>query len=212
MLQRSGKRAQSLLVPMRQSSILDHFSLTNRGKRSKTEAEPVLPIFEPEVSHYPVEDTQEHRICDLQAESDSYLVDWSQEPDTLLDWEKKLNRLLKKHFGYPFLKKFQKEALEAWLNNQDCLVLAATGSGMTLLVRFSFHFYVLEMLVLHWMEDNLFCTFSYSFREIYLFSAPSFINRQGGGCYFAIDKLDARSMLKTCKAWGFCLLSWVWAT
>ncbi|XP_023537887.1 ATP-dependent DNA helicase Q-like SIM [Cucurbita pepo subsp. pepo] len=132
MLQRSGKRAQSLLVPMRQSSILDHFSLTNRGKRSKTEAEPVLPIFEPEVSHYPVEDTQEHRICDLQAESDSYLVDWSQEPDTLLDWEKKLNRLLKKHFGYPFLKKFQKEALEAWLNNQDCLVLAATGSGKSI--------------------------------------------------------------------------------
>ncbi|XP_022965576.1 ATP-dependent DNA helicase Q-like SIM [Cucurbita maxima] len=132
MLQRSGKRAQSLLVPMRQSSILDHFSLTNRGKRSKTEAEPVLPISEPEVSHYPVEDTQEHRICDLQAESDSYLVDWSQEPDTLLDWEKKLNRLLKKHFGYPSLKKFQKEALEAWLNNQDCLVLAATGSGKSI--------------------------------------------------------------------------------
>ncbi|KAG6586250.1 ATP-dependent DNA helicase Q-like SIM, partial [Cucurbita argyrosperma subsp. sororia] len=132
MLQRSGKRAQSLLVPMRQSSILDHFSLTNRGKRSKTEAEPVLPISEPEVSHYPVEDTQEHRICDLQAESDSYLVDWSQEPDTLLDWEKKLNRLLKKHFGYPFLKKFQKEALEAWLNHQDCLVLAATGSGKSI--------------------------------------------------------------------------------
>lgn len=210
MFQRSSKRAQSVLAPMRQSTILDHFSLTNGGKRSKIEAKPVPS--EPEVSHYPVEDTQEQRRCDLQAESDSYLVDWPHEPDTLLEWEKKLNRLLKKHFGYPVLKKFQKQALEAWLNHQDCLVLAATGSGTTLLARSSFHIYVVEMLVLWWMEDNLFFTFSYCFREVYLFSDPSFINRQGGGCYFAIDKLDARSMLKTCKAWGFCLFSWVWAT
>ncbi|XP_031737416.1 ATP-dependent DNA helicase Q-like SIM isoform X2 [Cucumis sativus] len=131
MLQRSGKRTQSQVL-MRQSSILDHFSLTNRGKRSKTEAEPVVPFSEPEVSHYPVEDTQEHQRRVLQNESDSYLIDGPQEPDTLLDWEKKLNRVLKKHFGYPFLKKFQKEALEAWLNHQDCLVLAATGSGKSI--------------------------------------------------------------------------------
>lgn len=137
---------------MRQSTILDHFSLTNRGKRSKTEAEPVLPFSGPEVSHYPVEDTQEHRKCVLQNESDSYLIDGPQEPDTLLDCEKKWNRLLKKHFGYPFLKQFQKEALEAWFNQQDCLVLAATGSGTTLLARFSFHIYVVEMLVLQRME------------------------------------------------------------
>lgn len=117
---------------MRQSTILDHFSLTNRGKRSKTEAEPVLPFSGPEVSHYPVEDTQEHRKCVLQNESDSYLIDGPQEPDTLLDCEKKWNRLLKKHFGYPFLKQFQKEALEAWFNQQDCLVLAATGSGKSI--------------------------------------------------------------------------------
>lgn len=151
MLQRSGKRTQSQVL-MRQSSILDHFSLTNRGKRSKTEAEPVVPFSEPEVSHYPVEDTQEHQRRVLQNESDSYLIDGPQEPDTLLDWEKKLNRVLKKHFGYPFLKKFQKEALEAWLNHQDCLVLAATGSGTTLLPRFFFHIYVVDKLELQWME------------------------------------------------------------
>uniref|UniRef100_A0A9I9CIQ5 DNA 3'-5' helicase n=1 Tax=Cucumis melo TaxID=3656 RepID=A0A9I9CIQ5_CUCME len=132
MLQQSGKRVQSQLVPMRQSTILDHFSLTNRGKRSRTEAEPVVPFSEPEVSRYPVEDTQERQRCVLQNESDSHLIDGPQEPDTLLDWEKKLNRVLKKHFGYPFLKKFQKEALEAWLNHQDCLVLAATGSGKSI--------------------------------------------------------------------------------
>ncbi|XP_022150824.1 ATP-dependent DNA helicase Q-like SIM [Momordica charantia] len=117
---------------MRQSSILDHFSFNNRCKRSKAEAEPVLPIFRPEAFPCHVEDIQERRRCDLQVESDSYLVDLIQETDTQTDWEKKLNRILKKHFGYPFLKKFQKEALEAWMNHQDCLVLAATGSGKSI--------------------------------------------------------------------------------
>lgn len=131
---------------MRQSSILDHFSFNNSCKRSKAEAEPVLPIFRPEAFPCHVEDIQERRRCDLQAESDSYLVDLIQEPGTQSDWEKKLNRILKKHFGYPFLKKFQKEALEAWMNHQDCLVLAATGSGIALLSSPSFHIYLLESL------------------------------------------------------------------
>ncbi|KAJ0080271.1 hypothetical protein Patl1_22538 [Pistacia atlantica] len=48
------------------------------------------------------------------------------------DWEVKVNSLLQKQFGYSSLKKFQKEALVAWLDHQDCLVLAATGSGKSL--------------------------------------------------------------------------------
>ncbi|XP_031269524.1 ATP-dependent DNA helicase Q-like SIM [Pistacia vera] len=48
------------------------------------------------------------------------------------DWEVKVNSLLQKQFGYSSLKKFQKEALAAWLDHQDCLVLAATGSGKSL--------------------------------------------------------------------------------
>ncbi|KAK3023468.1 hypothetical protein RJ639_044848 [Escallonia herrerae] len=47
-------------------------------------------------------------------------------------WVQKAETMLRKHFGYSFLKSFQKEALAAWLGNQDCLVLAATGSGKSL--------------------------------------------------------------------------------
>ncbi|MCO5583006.1 hypothetical protein L7F22_036912 [Adiantum nelumboides] len=37
-----------------------------------------------------------------------------------------------KHFGFSRLKPFQMDALKAWANQQDCLVLAATGSGKSL--------------------------------------------------------------------------------
>ncbi|KAG8390992.1 hypothetical protein BUALT_Bualt01G0141700 [Buddleja alternifolia] len=57
-------------------------------------------------------------------------------PDTFItigfDWEEKVNNLIQKHFGYPSMKGFQKEVLAAWIKNQDCLVLAATGSGKSL--------------------------------------------------------------------------------
>ncbi|KAL1549791.1 DNA helicase [Salvia divinorum] len=49
-----------------------------------------------------------------------------------LDWERNANNLLQKNFGYSSLKGFQKEVLAAWMANQDCLVLAATGSGKSL--------------------------------------------------------------------------------
>ncbi|KAH7655004.1 DNA helicase protein [Dioscorea alata] len=49
-----------------------------------------------------------------------------------LEWEQKVSGILQKHFGFSSLKSFQKEALEAWLTNRDCLVLAATGSGKSL--------------------------------------------------------------------------------
>lgn len=39
---------------------------------------------------------------------------------------------LNKHFGHKSLKNFQLEALKAWATHQDCLVLAATGSGKSL--------------------------------------------------------------------------------
>ncbi|KAD4179696.1 hypothetical protein E3N88_28287 [Mikania micrantha] len=48
------------------------------------------------------------------------------------DWEVRANILLQKYFGYPSLKKFQREALGAWIEHKDCLVLAATGSGKSL--------------------------------------------------------------------------------
>ncbi|CAN6468829.1 unnamed protein product [Victoria cruziana] len=48
------------------------------------------------------------------------------------NWEERANVLLRRHFGIPALKGFQKEALQAWVSNRDCLVLAATGSGKSL--------------------------------------------------------------------------------
>lgn len=50
-----------------------------------------------------------------------------------LDWERNATDLLQKNFGYSSLKGFQKEVLAAWMANQDCLVLAATGSGTPLM-------------------------------------------------------------------------------
>eukprot|EP01018_Ginkgo_biloba_P017915 Gb_21223 [translate_table: standard] len=47
-------------------------------------------------------------------------------------WESKAEVVLQKYFGYTALKSFQKEALQAWAVHQDCLVLAATGSGKSL--------------------------------------------------------------------------------
>ncbi|KAG6528613.1 hypothetical protein ZIOFF_010792 [Zingiber officinale] len=49
-----------------------------------------------------------------------------------LEWEQKVGDILHKHFGFSSLKGFQKKALDAWLANRDCLVLAATGSGKSL--------------------------------------------------------------------------------
>ncbi|XP_057427230.1 ATP-dependent DNA helicase Q-like SIM isoform X3 [Lotus japonicus] len=54
------------------------------------------------------------------------------DPDVASDWEHTVSKLLQKHFGFSALKSFQKEALAAWVANEDCLVLAATGSGKSL--------------------------------------------------------------------------------
>ncbi|KAF3774526.1 ATP-dependent DNA helicase Q-like SIM [Nymphaea thermarum] len=48
------------------------------------------------------------------------------------NWEERANVILRRHFGIPALKGFQKQALQAWVDNRDCLVLAATGSGKSL--------------------------------------------------------------------------------
>ncbi|GJM94613.1 hypothetical protein PR202_ga11275 [Eleusine coracana subsp. coracana] len=45
------------------------------------------------------------------------------------DHRDKIGAVLQKNFGFSCLKKFQMEALNAWFDHRDCLVLAATGSG-----------------------------------------------------------------------------------
>lgn len=49
--------------------------------------------------------------------------------------ENRIEAILQKHFGFGSLKGFQKEALDTWSSNKDCLVLAATGSGTYLFLQ-----------------------------------------------------------------------------
>jgi superfamily II DNA or RNA helicase len=49
----------------------------------------------------------------------------------MAEWEKRALSALQKHFAYKKLKAFQRDALEAWAENRDCFVLAATGSGIS---------------------------------------------------------------------------------
>uniref|UniRef100_A0A2N9J9E4 DNA 3'-5' helicase n=1 Tax=Fagus sylvatica TaxID=28930 RepID=A0A2N9J9E4_FAGSY len=126
-----GKRTLSSLPPsgqLRQSNLLDHFQSAARSKRSRIGFLPDVLVSGSNISPGPVEEHKE----DLSGMSDPFPVDCPQELDIASDWEKKVTSLLQKHFGYSSLKNFQKEALAAWLAHQDCLVLAATGSGKSL--------------------------------------------------------------------------------
>ncbi|XP_039170205.1 ATP-dependent DNA helicase Q-like SIM [Eucalyptus grandis] len=132
----SGKRASSLSQPsekMQQSNILDHFGTKMQTKRSKFNVakdaldagSKVSPVMEGNGNVHP----DMHR--DTKITSEIIAVDF---PEVCLgaDWEQQVSSLLRKHFGHASLKNFQREALAAWLSNQDCLVLAATGSGKSL--------------------------------------------------------------------------------
>lgn len=130
----SGKSASSLSQPsgrMWQSNILDHFGTKRQTKRSRFNvAKDVLDarskvstVMEGNGNVHP--DT--HR--DTKITSEIIAVDSAEELHLGADWEQQVNGLLRKHFGHASLKSFQREALAAWLSHQDCLVLAATGSG-----------------------------------------------------------------------------------
>ncbi|XP_021283335.1 ATP-dependent DNA helicase Q-like SIM [Herrania umbratica] len=133
-----SKRGMSSLQSkglMRQSSIWDHFQSTSKPKRSKGYDAPDGIVSRSQVSHSPVEEQKgSFPFVNNQLETvpEPFSVCCSEEPDIGSNWEPKVNSLLQKHFGYSSLKSFQKEALAAWLTHQDCLVLAATGSGKSL--------------------------------------------------------------------------------
>ncbi|KAK4339655.1 hypothetical protein RND71_041117 [Anisodus tanguticus] len=117
---------------IRQSSINKFIQSAGRPKRSKTmnkldmsQSEVVQRDTGGQNVHPPLEDSDLH-IATEKAVLSSYCKDEDIGPD----WRKKVRNLLQKHFGFSLLKDFQKEALEAWLSHQDCLVLAATGSSI----------------------------------------------------------------------------------
>ncbi|XP_021898982.1 ATP-dependent DNA helicase Q-like SIM [Carica papaya] len=132
-----GKRVLSSscsLGQMRQSSILDHYHSALRPKKSRADVIPVVSVSQAEDPHLPRELKEPFPgiDCDSKVVPELLPSGCPQEVDTGSDWEQKVNRLLRKHFGYSSLKCFQKEALSTWLAHKDCLVLAATGSGKSL--------------------------------------------------------------------------------
>ncbi|KAL2940979.1 ATP-dependent DNA helicase Q-like SIM [Bienertia sinuspersici] len=144
----SRKRNLNSLDPfghMRQSSIRELLQPMDKSKKRQTG---ILPEVTTSIA-----ELQGHSQAQAEAEqpqskeiSEQYDTLEASEPSCIphsvqsieddvelgLDWEQKANCLLQKHFGYSTLKSFQIEALGAWLAHQDCLVLAATGSGKSL--------------------------------------------------------------------------------
>jgi len=144
-----GKRSFPSLHPyghMRQSSIMEHLQSGGKSKKNcmmNGHGEPKSNIefsagnlgVQEEVERRHIEETFEptHRHESSELPYGSPLQTAEADAKIGPDWDQKANRLLHKHFGYKVLKSFQKEALGAWLAHQDCLVLAATGSGITVL-------------------------------------------------------------------------------
>lgn len=114
---------------IRQSSILDHYRPNGRPNQCKDE---------PSISgSNKFGSTVQEDKCGVSSVNDKpeiHALQCSEELDVMSDWEQRANILLRKHFGYKSLKNFQKEALSAWVAHMDCLVLAATGSGIVLLL------------------------------------------------------------------------------
>lgn len=98
----------------------DSFSEKVNGKRGSSSLNPSRPM-------------KQLKLSEVVKIADTELVDQSsnciEEEDIEQDWELRVANLMQKHFGFSTLKSFQKEALAAWVAHQDCLVLAATGSG-----------------------------------------------------------------------------------
>ncbi|KAL8527980.1 hypothetical protein ACS0TY_005697 [Phlomoides rotata] len=134
-----GKRATTSLqssAKLRQPNIEEHLKLASGLKRSKARGFSNVSVSTTNFSNGHVEEpvarsTTEYGsyICP----ETSIMPSYSKDKDIIeCDWENKVNNILLRHFGYSSLKGFQKEALAAWLAHEDCLVLAATGSGKSL--------------------------------------------------------------------------------
>ncbi|KAJ6305917.1 hypothetical protein OIU78_021282 [Salix suchowensis] len=137
---RSGKRMLSGSAcsgQKRQSSILEHFRLPRSVKRGmlSSNVSDIL-VSGSKVSPLSVNGCEESCLsvgCGKAEDVvDGLPVRCKEKVISGLDWEERANRVLQERFGYSSLKGFQKEALAAWAAHQDCLVLAATGSGKSL--------------------------------------------------------------------------------
>lgn len=128
-----GKRATTSLQSsskLRQLNITEHLKLAPGLKRNKTRGFGYVSVSTSNFLNRHVEEPEARsNLCPETSMTPSN----SKEKDTIgCGWENKVNNLLLRHFGYSSLKGFQKKALAAWLAHEDCLVLAATGSGISL--------------------------------------------------------------------------------
>lgn len=123
------------LSNVRQSSMLDRFQSNNKSTESKVDIVGGVTFHRVEVLPGIVEEHKEPSSVmdtDTDKQSGACIIDSVEELDSASDLEQKASNLLQKHFGFSTLKSFQKEALTAWATHNDCLVLAATGSGIIL--------------------------------------------------------------------------------
>lgn len=111
----NGKRVLSSLNPSRPMKQLKLFESIKTKSDAKANTEVV------------VYQSDSFSLDTASIDLSSYRIE--EEENIGQDWELKVENLMQKHFGFSSLKSFQKEALAAWIAHQDCLVLAATGSG-----------------------------------------------------------------------------------
>ncbi|KAK6915596.1 DEAD/DEAH box helicase domain [Dillenia turbinata] len=128
-----GKRPMhsSLSGQARQSRITDHLQHSGIFKERKTNDLSVASASRSKVVRS-VKEEEAPSASKYPSEVPMFPVCKTQQPEVGSDWEQRANNLLHKHFGYSSMKDFQKEALNAWIANNDSLVLAATGSGKSL--------------------------------------------------------------------------------
>ncbi|WOG84369.1 hypothetical protein DCAR_0103552 [Daucus carota subsp. sativus] len=103
---------------MAESHSSDDLPEKGNGKRGLSSSNPSRPM-------------KQLKLVDL-SKTKSDVKANSEEEDIGQDWELRVKNLMQKHFGFSALKSFQKEVLAAFIAHQDCLVLAATGSGKSL--------------------------------------------------------------------------------
>lgn len=127
---RSIDKRTKLANPRRrfkQPSITDHLASTTGSKRESCgeKASTSYPCLAASID--PRLPVSADIFSKLKPESQSLLESSRGE----FDQTDKISAVLQKHFGFSCVKGFQMEALNAWFAHKDCLVLAATGSGMT---------------------------------------------------------------------------------
>lgn len=126
-LRRCSELSLKSVRKLRQSSIVELLDSGSRSTRRKITIESDVSASKLRTLGSPKESFP---FVNTDAPSTTQTLNDKDAEEIGSDWEEKAKEILCKHFGYSSLKPFQKEALSAWITYKDCLVLAATGSGI----------------------------------------------------------------------------------